>query len=129
MSNPTDTAESAEPPASAARGAEIVAPLRRPFWVLRALGANFVLAPAVALATVALLPLDPGYALGLLVLGFAAGSPLLPKLAEAGVDHKLWMEQPENFATCLATRPYRKDEVAQWFKKCNLAKGNVVSGN
>ena len=22
---------------------------------------------------------------------------------------------------------YRKDEVAQWFKKCNLAKGNVVS--
>ena len=54
---------------------------------------------------------------------------LAAKLADAGVDHKLWMEQPENFATCLATRPYRKDEVAQWFKKCNLAKGIVVSGN
>jgi hypothetical protein len=54
---------------------------------------------------------------------------LAAKLADAGVDHKLWMEQPENFPTCLATRPYRKDEVAQWFKKCNLAKGNVVSGN
>ena len=68
----------------AARGAEIVAPLRHPVWVLRALIANFVLAPAVALAITAVLPLDPGYALGLLLLGFAAGSPLLPKLAEAG---------------------------------------------
>ena len=54
---------------------------------------------------------------------------LAAKLADAGVDHKLWTEQPENFPTCLATRPYRKDEVAQWFKKCNLAKGIVVSGN
>ena len=68
----------------AARGAEIVAPLRRPVWVLRALVANFVLAPAVALAITAVLPLDAGYALGLLLLGFAAGSPLLPKLAETG---------------------------------------------
>lgn len=68
----------------AARGTEIIAPLRRPVWVLRALGVNFVLAPAVALAIAGLLPLDPGYELGLLLLGFAAGSPLLPKVAEAG---------------------------------------------
>ena len=68
----------------AARGAEIVAPLRHPVWILRALIANFVLAPAVALAITAVLPLDAGYALGLLLLGFAAGSPLLPKLAETG---------------------------------------------
>ena len=68
----------------AARGAEIVAPLRRPVWVLRALIANFVLAPVVALSIAAVLPIDRGYALGLLLLGFAAGSPLLPKLAEAG---------------------------------------------
>ena len=68
----------------AARGAEIVAPLRHPVWVLRALIANFVLAPAVALAITAVLPLDAGYELGLLLLGFAAGSPLLPKLAETG---------------------------------------------
>ena len=67
----------------AARAAEIMAPLRRPLWVLRALIANFVLAPAVALAIAVALPLDPGYELGLLLLGFAAGSPLLPKLAEA----------------------------------------------
>ena len=52
---------------------------------------------------------------------------LAVKLAEAGVDHKLWMEQPENFPTCLATRPYPKAEVAAHFKKCNLAKGVIAA--
>ena len=68
----------------AVRRAEIVAPLRSPVWILRALIANFVLAPVVALSIGAVLPIDPGYELGLLLLGFAAGAPLLPKLAEAG---------------------------------------------
>lgn len=36
---------------------------------------------------------------------------LADKLAEAGVDHKLWVEQPEDYPTCLATRPYPKDQV------------------
>jgi bile acid:Na+ symporter, BASS family len=62
----------------------IVAPLARPVWVLRALVANFVLAPALVVAMTRLLPLEPGYELGLMLLAFAAGSPLLPKLAEAG---------------------------------------------
>ena len=31
------------------------------------------------------------------------------KLKEAGVDHKLWIEQPENFPTCLAVKPYPKE--------------------
>lgn len=31
------------------------------------------------------------------------------KLKEAGVDHKLWIEQPENFPTCLAVKPYHKE--------------------
>lgn len=65
------------------RGTEIIAPLRRPLWVLRALIANFVLAPVVALTMAAAFPLDPGYELGLLLVAFSAGSPLLPKLAEA----------------------------------------------
>jgi bile acid:Na+ symporter, BASS family len=68
----------------AAHGGEIVAPLRRPAWVLRALIANFVLAPAVALLMAAVLPLEPGYELGLLLLGFAAGAPFLPKVAAIG---------------------------------------------
>jgi predicted Na+-dependent transporter len=68
----------------AARWTEIIAPMRRPSWILRALVANFVLAPVVALAVVSVLPLEPGYEQGLLLLAFAAGVPLLPKLAEAG---------------------------------------------
>jgi len=47
---------------------------------------------------------------------------LSKKLDEAGVLHKLWIEQPEDFATCLATKPYRKDEVSPFFKKCKLAR-------
>lgn len=66
------------------RGAEIAAPLRRPAWVGRALVANFVLPPVAALTLAALLPLDPAYELGLLLMAFAAGAPFLPKLAEIG---------------------------------------------
>jgi hypothetical protein len=51
---------------------------------------------------------------------------LAKKLEEAGIDFKLWNEQPENYPTCLATRPYPKEEVAQLFKKCNLAKGLIA---
>ena len=48
---------------------------------------------------------------------------LAKKLAEAGVRHKLWMEQPENIPTCIAAAPYPKTSVSQHFKKlklCNL---------
>ena len=33
---------------------------------------------------------------------------LSAKLTENGVDHKLWIEQPENYPTCLAVKPYSK---------------------
>ena len=36
-------------------------------------------------------------------------SKISEKLKEAGVDHKLWIEQPENFPTCLAVKPYPKE--------------------
>jgi len=45
------------------------------------------------------------------------------KLTEAGVQHKLWVEQPENFPTCLATKPCPKEEVQKYFKKFKLYKG------
>jgi hypothetical protein len=48
---------------------------------------------------------------------------LSAKLAEAGVAHKLWVEQPEDFATCLATAPARKSAVAPHVKKLKLCKG------
>jgi hypothetical protein len=48
---------------------------------------------------------------------------LAAKLSEAGVAYKLWVEQPEDFATCLATAPNRKSAVAPLLKKLKLCKG------
>ena len=47
---------------------------------------------------------------------------LIAKLTEAGIRHKVWIEQPEGFPTCVATKPYPKSEIAQHFKKLNLCK-------
>jgi len=45
------------------------------------------------------------------------------KLKEGNIDFKLWIEQPENFPTCLAVKPYPKQEVQKFFKKFKLYKG------
>ncbi|KAJ4968331.1 hypothetical protein NE237_015032 [Protea cynaroides] len=47
---------------------------------------------------------------------------LSEKLTVAGIAHKLWIEQPENFPTCLATKPYPKSTVSSFFKKLKLCK-------
>lgn len=44
------------------------------------------------------------------------------KLKEDDVRHKLWIEQPENVATCLVTKPYPKHKVQLYFKKYKLLK-------
>ena len=64
------------------RLAEVVAPLQRPLTVVLALAVNFILAPLFALVLSRIIPLQPGHAVGLLLLGAAAGAPFLPKLAE-----------------------------------------------
>lgn len=61
---------------------DVVAPLRRARLMLLALAANFVLAPAAAYGLTELVPIDRPYAVGLLLLGGAAGAPFLPKLAD-----------------------------------------------
>src|SRR5262245_25912282 len=61
---------------------EIASPLRHARLVLFAVVANFVIAPAAALALTEVVPLDRPHAVGLLLLGGAAGAPFLPKLAE-----------------------------------------------
>jgi bile acid:Na+ symporter, BASS family len=61
---------------------DVVAPLRRGRLVVFALVANFVVAPAIAWALTSIFALDRPYAIGLLLLGAAAGAPFLPKLAE-----------------------------------------------
>ncbi|XP_069941321.1 putative peptidyl-tRNA hydrolase PTRHD1 isoform X2 [Cherax quadricarinatus] len=47
---------------------------------------------------------------------------LSEKLNEAFIDHKLWIEQPEDTPTCLVTKPYPKEEVSRLFKKLKLLK-------
>lgn len=49
-------------------------------------------------------------------------SNLSQKLQQEGIQHKLWVEQPENYPTCLATKPYRKSQAAAHFKKLQLCK-------
>lgn len=66
--------------------------------------------------------LDHMHKVVLEVKGEAQLKNLSEKLTEAGVKHKLWVEQPENYPTCLATKPYHKSEIAQHFKKFQLCK-------
>lgn len=60
----------------------MIAPLRNVRLVTLALGLNFVFAPAFAWLIAAVIPLDRGYAAGLLLLGGAAGAPFLPQMTE-----------------------------------------------
>ncbi|MGZ5165603.1 MAG: hypothetical protein ACXWCQ_34340, partial [Burkholderiales bacterium] len=61
---------------------DVLAPLKRPLPVMLALLVNFVFAPLLALTLSRLIPLQPAHAIGLLLLGGAAGAPFLPKLVE-----------------------------------------------
>ncbi|XP_028630159.1 putative peptidyl-tRNA hydrolase PTRHD1 [Grammomys surdaster] len=47
---------------------------------------------------------------------------LAETLQQKSIDHTLWLEQPENIATCIALRPYSKEEVSQYLKKFRLFK-------
>ena len=61
---------------------QIVQPLRNGRLVAMALLANFVLTPALAFAIKAVIPMEEGYAIGLILLATAAGTPFLPKLVQ-----------------------------------------------
>jgi BASS family bile acid:Na+ symporter len=60
----------------------ILTPLRNLRLVLVALALNFVAAPVFALVLSIVIPLERPHAIGLLLLGGAAGAPFLPKLVE-----------------------------------------------
>jgi len=62
---------------------EILSPLREVRAIFRALVANFVLVPLLAVAIVRLFPMDQPLALGLFLLAGSAGAPFLIKLASA----------------------------------------------
>src|SRR6185312_7625521 len=61
----------------------IVAPLREVRAVFRALVANFLLVPLLAIAIERVIPIDPPLALGLFLLAGSAGAPFLITLASA----------------------------------------------
>jgi BASS family bile acid:Na+ symporter len=63
--------------------ATIVRPLRDLRSVFRALIANFVVVPLLAVGIVRVIPMDPPLALGLFLLAGSAGAPFLIKLAAA----------------------------------------------
>jgi predicted Na+-dependent transporter len=62
---------------------EVVGPLRNIRGLTRVLVANFVLVPLLAWLIVQLLPLDEPLAIGLMLVGMAAGALFLIKLTEA----------------------------------------------
>lgn len=66
--------------------------------------------------------LDSMHKVTLEVKGQAQIVNLSEKLKSGGIDHKLWIEQPENIPTCLATKPYPKSVVSSFFKKLKLCK-------
>ncbi|XP_055609453.1 putative peptidyl-tRNA hydrolase PTRHD1 isoform X2 [Uranotaenia lowii] len=41
-------------------------------------------------------------------------------LQQNDIKHKVWIEQPENLATCIAFKPYRKEDVQKYVKKFKL---------
>lgn len=61
---------------------QIMAPLRNRRLVILSLAANFVLVPILALVIVNLIPLNEGLKIGVILVGFAAGAPFLPKLVQ-----------------------------------------------
>jgi len=62
---------------------QIIAPLRDVRLVILALVANFVLVPILAYLILAVIKLDQGLAIGLILMATAGGAPFLPKLAQA----------------------------------------------
>jgi len=62
---------------------QILAPLREARAVFRALVANFVIVPLLAVGIERLIPMEPPLALGLFLLAGSAGAPFLIKLASA----------------------------------------------
>lgn len=62
---------------------EVVAQVTKWRFTVLSLLMNFGLAPLVAYGVMKMIPMKPGHATGLLLLGVAAGAPFLPKLAAA----------------------------------------------
>ncbi|XP_053316584.1 putative peptidyl-tRNA hydrolase PTRHD1 [Spea bombifrons] len=47
---------------------------------------------------------------------------LAETLKKENIDHKAWVEQPENIPTCIALRPYPKEQVQPYLRRLKLLK-------
>ena len=45
---------------------------------------------------------------------------LASQLTSQNIDHKLWIEQPENIPTCIAVKPYPRDVIKPLVKQFKL---------
>lgn len=63
--------------------AQIARPLKNASLVVKALVANFILAPLLAYVILLVVPLSEAQSIGLMLLATAAGAPFLPKLVQA----------------------------------------------
>jgi BASS family bile acid:Na+ symporter len=61
---------------------QILTPLKNRKLIVMSLVANFILVPILALLIVRIIPLSEGLQIGLILVGFAAGAPFLPKLVQ-----------------------------------------------
>jgi predicted Na+-dependent transporter len=61
---------------------QIITSLKNRRLIIVSLVANFVLVPILALLIVGIIPLSEGLQIGLILVGFAAGAPFLPKLVQ-----------------------------------------------
>ena len=61
---------------------QIMTPLKNRRLVIMSLLANFLLVPILALVIIWIIPLSEGLRIGLILVGFAAGAPFLPKLVQ-----------------------------------------------
>jgi predicted Na+-dependent transporter len=61
---------------------QILTPLKNRNLILMSLVANFILVPILTLLIVRIIPLSEGLQIGLILVGFAAGAPFLPKLVQ-----------------------------------------------
>lgn len=41
-------------------------------------------------------------------------------LEDAQILHKMWIEMPENIPTCIALKPYKKQDVQKYLKKYKM---------
>ena len=67
---------------------QVFAPLKERNLILRVILVNFILVPALAYLLVAGLNLPPGLALGVILIGTAAGSPFLPRANQIKADKR-----------------------------------------